>query len=104
MRMRATHQRRVQETWQLDIVHKTPATTQQARIFDACYRSAKIPCAHIVSFARSAIPMAHAVGPIAYGALLLYANRQLLCHYFFWVGTGRPGIFTLTAPKWVRLV
>jgi hypothetical protein len=37
MRMRATHQRRVQETWQLDIVHETPAATQQARIFDARY-------------------------------------------------------------------
>src|SRR5205823_3580018 len=26
--------------------------------------------------------------------------------YFFcaWVGTGRPGIFTFTAPRWVRLV
>jgi len=35
MGMRATHQRRVQETWQLDIVHEAPVTTQQARIFDA---------------------------------------------------------------------
>jgi hypothetical protein len=34
MRMRATYQRRVQETWQLDVVHKAPVTTQQARIFD----------------------------------------------------------------------
>src|SRR5216683_3037440 len=24
--------------------------------------------------------------------------------YFFWVGTGMPGIFTLTEPRWVRLV
>ena len=23
---------------------------------------------------------------------------------FFWVGTGMPGIFTLTAPRWLRLV
>jgi hypothetical protein len=35
MGMRATHQRRVQETWQLDIVHETPTATQQAWIFDA---------------------------------------------------------------------
>jgi hypothetical protein len=34
MRMRTTHQRCVQETWQLDIVHETPAATQQAWIFD----------------------------------------------------------------------
>jgi hypothetical protein len=24
--------------------------------------------------------------------------------YFFWGGTGMPGIFTLTAPRWFRLV
>jgi hypothetical protein len=24
--------------------------------------------------------------------------------YFFWGGTGMPGIFTLTAPRWLRLV
>src|SRR6266849_1811661 len=24
--------------------------------------------------------------------------------YFFWVGTGMPGIFTLTEPRWFRLV
>jgi hypothetical protein len=35
MGVRATHQRRVQETWQLDIVHETPTATQQAWIFDA---------------------------------------------------------------------
>jgi hypothetical protein len=69
MGMRATHQRRVQETRQLNIVHETPAATQQARIFDACHGSAKIPCAHMVSFARSVTPMAHAVGPITYCVL-----------------------------------
>jgi hypothetical protein len=35
MRMRATHQRRVQETRQFNIVYKTPAATQQAWIFNA---------------------------------------------------------------------
>ena len=25
-------------------------------------------------------------------------------HYFFRVGTAMPGIFTLTAPRWVRVV
>jgi hypothetical protein len=35
MGMRASHQHRVQETWQLNVVHKTSAATQQARIFDA---------------------------------------------------------------------
>jgi hypothetical protein len=24
--------------------------------------------------------------------------------YFFWGGTGMPGILTLTAPRWLRLV
>jgi hypothetical protein len=24
--------------------------------------------------------------------------------YFFWAGTGIPGIFTLTEPRWFRLV
>jgi hypothetical protein len=37
MGMRATHQCRMQETWQLEIVDKTPAATQQAGIFDACH-------------------------------------------------------------------
>jgi hypothetical protein len=37
MGMRAPYQRRVQETWQLDIVYETPAATQQARILDACH-------------------------------------------------------------------
>jgi hypothetical protein len=37
MGVRTPHQRRVQETWQLNIVYETPAATQQAGVFDACY-------------------------------------------------------------------
>jgi hypothetical protein len=35
-----------------------------------------------------------------------YCQRAFLVYHspFFWVGTGMPGIFTLTAPKCVRLV
>src|SRR6266446_2324981 len=50
MRMRAAHQRRVQETWQFDVVHETPTAPQQARIFDPRHCGAKILCAHRVSF------------------------------------------------------
>src|SRR6266850_7155756 len=36
-------------------------------------------------------------------SLALHRTRAIVI-YFFWVGTGMPGIFTLTEPKWFRLV
>jgi hypothetical protein len=33
----------------------------------------------------------------------LFQRSKMDC-YFFWGGTGMPGILTLTAPRWLRLV